>query len=396
MPRLDPARLALLDARLADWVTRGAYAGLEWRIGDMTGALHSGRAGVRATSAPNGGMPDRPFYRIYSMTKPIVTLAAMQMVEECRLMLHAPIGDLLPEYAEMRVWRPDGFTEPAATPITAQHLMSHTSGLSYYFLTDRSAGIYGAIEGKADPRQSLREHVKMFADTPLVFHPGADWRYSVATDVLAALLEVIEDRPLQRILRDRVLAPLGMDETGFRVPDGEAHRLMGIYGGTKPDAPIRELDLSRGHPSDDDGWARGGHGLYSTLDDYSKLCQMLLGLSRGEASGPVGRKTLEMMTSNLVPESALPIGIDRPEPRVSPGLGGYGFGLGFRTALPHAGGARGRGILASPGEFGWTGAAETWFSIDPAEGLWTVFLSQNLDWPGASADFQTMLVAAMT
>jgi CubicO group peptidase (beta-lactamase class C family) len=392
-PRLDPARLARLDARMADWTARGAYAGLEWTIGDMSGALHHGSSGARAMGET--AMPERPFFRIYSMTKPLVTLAAMQMVEECSLRLQDPIHDILPEYRDMRVFRPDGLTEPALIPITAQHLMSHTSGLSYGFLADRSAGLYAMTEAKADPAQSLRDHVRMFADTPLAFHPGTDWRYSVATDVLAAMLEQIEGRSLRSILHDRIIGPLGMSETGFRVPEGHEDRLMAMYGATKPGHPLNELDLSRGYPTSSADWARGGHGLFSTCEDYAKLCMSLLGLARGEAPGLVGRKTLEMMTANLVPDSALPIDIARPVPSAGPGLGGYGFGLGFRTALPHAGGPRWRRVLASPGEFGWSGAAETWFTVDPAEGIWAVFMSQNLDWPGASADFQTMLAASI-
>ena len=391
--RLSPARLARLDARMGEWIADGKYAGMEWMIGDMSGALHHGQAGARAVGET--AMPERPFYRIYSMTKPLVTLAAMQLVEECRLRLQDPIGDLLPEYRHMQVFRPDGLTEPATTPITAQHLMSHTAGLSYGFLADRSAALYTATEAKADPAQPLREHVKMFADIPLAFQPGTDWRYSVATDVLGALLEVIEGRSLRDILQDRVIGPLGMTETAFGIPQGAEDRLMAIYGGTKPGAPLKELDLSRGYPHASTDWARGGHGLFSTADDYGKLCVSLLGLARGEAQGPVGRKTLEMMTANLVPDGALPLSIDRPVPSSGPGLGGYGFGLGFRTALPHAGGPRWRRVLASPGEFGWSGAAETWFTVDPAEGIWAVFMSQNLDWPGASADFQTMLAASI-
>lgn len=391
--RLTPARLARLDARMGEWTANGAYAGMEWQIGDMSGTLHQGRSGTRAVG--EASMPDAPLYRIYSMTKPLVTLAAMQLVEECRLRLHDPISNLLPEYRDMRVFRPDGLTEAAAIPITAQHLMTHTSGLSYGFLADRSAGLYAATEANADPAQSLRNHAAMFADIPLAFHPGTDWRYSVATDVLGALLEVIEGRSLRDILADRIIGPLGMDETAFGIPAGAEDRLMAIYGGTKPGGPLNELDLTRAYPPSSNDWARGGHGLFSTTSDYAKLCMSLLGLARGEAPGLVGRKTLEMMTANLVPQSALPLGIDRPVPGTGPGLGGYGFGLGFRTALPHAGGAHGRRVLASPGEFGWSGAAETWFTVDPAEGIWAVFMTQNLDCPGAAADFQTMLAAAI-
>lgn len=393
---LDPARLARLDACMHDWVERGAYGGLEWMLGDGAGPLHRGRAGLLDPARPGAGMPERPFHRIYSMTKPLVSLAAMQLIEECRLHLHAPVGRWLPEWAAPQVLRADGTTEPARSPITVIDLMNHSAGLSYAFLADPVAQRYARIASGMRPDLSLQAFAARFAEAPLLHHPGEGWTYSIATDLLGALLERVEDRPLQRILQDRIIDPLGMEETGFRIPVGAQDRLFAIHGGGPgPDGGLKPLDLSRVYPPDRDDWARGGHGLFSTLDDYGRFCAALLRLARGEAAGPVSREGLRMMTADLTPPAARPLRLELPVPSTGPGLGGYGFGLGFRCALPYAGGAQLRRVLAPAGEFGWSGAAETWFSIAPNEGVWALFMAQNLDWPGASGDFQTLVAAAL-
>ena len=388
-----PARLDRLDRRLSGWVEKGKYAGMEWMLGDASGPIHQGRAGVRSAEQPEQGLPDAPIYRIYSMTKPMVSLVAMQLVEEGALHLWRPIETYLPEYADMQVFRPDGLTEPARSSITAQQLLNHSSGLSYGFLAGQSAMLYARAEAKAGPGLPLREQVKLWADIPLAFHPGTDWGYSTATCVLAAICEIVGEDTIQNLVRDRITAPLGMEETGYAIPAGAEDRLMQMYGG-KPGA-LNPLDLSAAYPHSDPGWGRGGHGMFSTLSDYGKFARALLNLATGAAEGPVSRETLRMMTADLTPEGAHPLSIDLPAARSGPGLGGYGFGLGFRTCLPHQGGFRLRRILALPGEFGWSGAAETWFSVAPEQGVWAVFMSQNLDWPGASADFQTMMVSAL-
>ncbi|MGG7568360.1 serine hydrolase domain-containing protein [Rhodovulum sp. DZ06] len=390
----DPARLRMLDDRLAQWVAEGRYAGLEWAVGDASGPLHTGRAGARSAAEPDKGLPERPFYRIYSMTKPIVSLVAMQLVEECRLALHAPVGEFLPEYAEMQVFRPDGMTEPARSPITVQQLLSHTAGLSYGFLADRSAALYAQAEAKAAKGLPLREHVKTFADIPLAFHPGEGWKYSIATDLLGAVVEIAGGAPLPVLARERVTGPLGLSETGFTVPEGAADRVMAIYGG-KPGG-LNELDLSKAYPHSNPDWARGGHGMFSTLADYGTFSAALLRLAQGaRVEGLVAPATLAMMTADLAPETAHPLGIQLPVGSHGPGLGGYGFGLGFRTCLPAQGAPKLRKVPALEGEFGWSGAAETWFSVAPKQGVWGVFMSQNLDWPGASTDFQVMMASAI-
>ena len=391
--KFNPARLAKLDSRMARWVEQGRYAGIEWALGDASGPLHSGRAGARSAADPGAGMPEKPLYRIYSMTKPLVSLAALQLVEDCRLALHAPVGEYLPEYKDMEVLGPDGATRPAKGPMTIQQLLCHTAGLSYGFLDGEVARRYVEAE-KAAPRDlSLRDFVKVFADIPLAFEPGSDWQYSIATDLLGAVVEIAGEQPLQDRIRERITSPLGMEETGFTIPDGAADRVMAIYGGAP--GGLNELDLSRAYPHSDPGWARGGHGCFSTLQDYGTFCAAMLRLAKGEAEGPVAPGTLAMMASDLTPAAAHPLKIVLPGGMRGPGLGGYGFGLGFRICLPHQGWPRLRRILGMPGEFGWSGAAETWFTVAPEQGVWGLFMAQNLDWPGASADFQTMMAAAL-
>ncbi len=391
-PRLDPKTLARLDARMEEWVAAGRYGGIEWRIGDASGSvLHAGRAGRREIGGPE--IPDIPLWRIYSMTKPIVSLAAMQLVEECRINLHAPVSRHLPEFATMEVLQPGGGKRMAERSITIQHLLAHMSGLFYGFAGEPLAKEI-ATAGILRDSGPLREGVRKLAAFPLDFEPGTGWRYSFSTDVLAAVLEEAEGRSIGEILRDRVLGPLGMAETAFFVPEGERGRIMGMHmGRDEKTGAALTFDVSRGYPADKPDFGRGGHGLFSTTEDYSRLCAALTRLATGggPVAGLVGRRTLEAMTANHVPDALLPLHIELMDLTKRPGLGGYGFGLGFRRALGH----RGRSILGCEGEFGWSGAAETWFTIDPSAGLWALFMAQNLDWPGASEDFQTLVTAAV-
>ena len=381
--RFDPRRLDRIAPRMQAHVDAGRYAGIAWRIGTADGPLAEGRVGAAQTDA---------IWRIYSMTKPIVSVAAMQLAEECRVPLHARIRRWLPEFAAPVVLSPSGARAPAREPITVIQLLSHMAGLSYGFLGDVAGRHYGAAGVLKDESLPLRDQVRLIAALPLADHPGARWRYSVATDVLAALLEVEEDRPLAEILRRRVLDPLGMSETAFSVPEPDRPRIMEMRGTRlPPEAPaIPPLGVDAAYPPDLPDYGRGGHGLFSTLDDYAKFAAALLRVAQGAQDGPVAPRTLRAMTTNQVPEALLPLSIDLPFDSESPGLGGFGFGLGFGVDL----GARGRRLAGSPGCFGWSGAADTWFTVDPTGGFYAVFLSQNLDRPGGSTDFQTLLHAA--
>lgn len=374
--RFDPARLARIGARMRARVGAGDYERLEWAVGDSTGIVHQGRT---------AGEPS--LFRIYSMTKPVVSVIALQLLEEGRLQLFHPVSRFLPEFERLSVFTPDG-PRRAQGRMTIHHLLAHTAGLSYAFMSDASAHLLGKAGVHADAKVPLREEARRIAAIPLQFEPGARFLYSVATDVLAALIEVAEDAPLPEIVARRVTGPLGMADTSFRPGAAALPRIAPLKGGMaggilSPDS------LQDSYPHDGPGFARGGHGLFSTLADYAAFAGALLCDARGE--GParlLSRAVLEHATRNHVAH-CMPIRIELPPGSVNPGLAGQGFGLGFAVSLP------GGPLVSRPGAFGWSGAAETWFTVDPASDMFAVLMAQNFDWPGASFDLQAMAYAAL-
>ncbi|MEX2519356.1 MAG: serine hydrolase domain-containing protein [Paracoccaceae bacterium] len=373
--RLSPARLAQLDARLSARVASGDYERLEWALGDSSGVLHRGATGPAS------------LYRIYSMTKPLVSVAALQLIEEGRLQLFHPVARYLPEFAEPMVFTAEG-PRPAARPMLVHHLMTHMSGLSYGFMPDESGRMMNAANVHDDAGVPLRDDVRKIAAIPLQFEPGARWLYSVATDVLAALIEVIEGAPLGEILRARVTGPLGMEATSFHPGARAAARIPPILGGANGGL-ISSAELARAYPLDDPGFARGGHGLFSTLEDYAIFARALLCGARGKGEPALlSPATLGHATANHA-AGVMPLHIELPPGSVNPGMDGQGFGLGFAVSRP------GGPLTSRPGAFGWSGAAETWFTVDPKSDLFVVQMAQNFDWPGACFDLQNMAYGAL-
>lgn len=373
MSRITQDRGALIDERMADWVTRGKYERMEWLIGDRDGVLHQG-----ATC-------DASVYRIYSMTKPVVSVIALQLIEEGRLHLFHPLAKFLPEFAKPYVFDRAG-PRPAAGPITVQHLLSHTSGLSYGFMSDASGKMMTEAGVMADGSVSLRDDVRKIAEVPLQFDPGTRWLYSVATDVLGALIEVVEDAPLQDIVARRITGPLEMAETSFNPGDAVKPRLAPLFGGRVSEAKGGVLDVLA-YPLNDPGFARGGHGLFSTLSDYAKFANALLGDAHGQGR-LLSAHTLASATQNHAAH-VMPLHIELPPGAMNPGMNGQGFGLGFAMSQP------GGPMISRPGSFGWSGAAETWFNVDPVADCYVVMMAQNFDWPGASFTLQNMMYGAL-
>ncbi|MEM7523302.1 MAG: serine hydrolase domain-containing protein [Pseudomonadota bacterium] len=375
MSGFAPDRLARIDARMAEWVGGGAYERLEWCVGDASGVVHSGRTG------------DPSIYRIYSMTKPIVSVIALQLVEEGRLQLFHPVSRYLPEFAAPFVFTPEG-PRPAGRRMLVHHLLTHMSGLSYAFMADATGQMMLKNNVHGDATVSLRDDVKAIAAIPLQFEPGTRWLYSVATDVLAALIEVIEEKPLGEIIRDRVTGPLAMTDTSFAPGADALSRIPPIKGGMEGGL-LSPDQLTESYPHADPAFARGGHGLFSTLADYAVFAATLLRDARGEG-GPtlLSPATLAHATANHA-APVMPLHIELPPQSQNPGMTGQGFGLGF--AVSQAGGP----LTTRPGSFGWSGAAETWFNIDPASNMFMVQMAQNFDWPGASFDLQNMAYAAL-
>jgi CubicO group peptidase (beta-lactamase class C family) len=301
-------------------------------------------------------------FRIYSMTKPLVSLAALMLAEEGALQMGDPVGAYLPEFAGQQVAVQQGAEltlEPARRQATVQDLLRHTAGLTYEFLGSNAVQQQYEAADIANRSRSNAEFCKVLAALPLAHQPGSCWEYSRATDVLGALLEVVAGQPLGALLQERILSPLGMKDTSFAVPTQFWNRIAEPFA-NDPDTnqPVVMLD-GRQVPR----FESGGGGLLSTAGDYVRFLQLMRNGGTLEGCRLVSRKTIAWMTSDhlgsLVPQGDLL-------------LPGYGFGLGFAVRT-HAGLAPQPG---SPGQYFWSGIGGTSFFVDPAEDLFAILLTQ--------------------
>jgi CubicO group peptidase (beta-lactamase class C family) len=358
---LSSARLARLAAVLSDKVESGHLPGAVALV------ARRGRVGFYESFGkrdPGSGAPmhNDAIFRIYSMTKPIVSVAAMMLWEEGRFLLSDPIEKYLPDLAERKVAVLDGTgmeLVAAARPITIQDLLRHTSGLTYEFRGNgpvhkmyMSARIYSRNQSNADQVASLGK-------LPLLQHPGTRWEYSRSTDVIGRLVEVLSGMGLGEFLRLRILRPLGMVDTAFHVPEQDFPRLAEAF----PQDPDGGASVQLINVRDAPKFESGGGGLVSTAGDYARFLQMLLNNGALDGVRLLGRKTIELMTADhLGPIAGAPDLL----------LPGYGFGLGFAVRL-HAGIAT---IPGSVGQYFWGGLAGTTFWVDPAEQLFAILLIQ--------------------
>ena len=344
-------------------------------------------------------LKDDSIFRIYSMTKPITSVAFMMLVEEGRVALDEPVHKYIPEWKNLGVFQagvaPAFLTRPPARPMLIVDLLRHTSGLTYGFQQRSNVdAAYREMKiGAVEKSGTLQSMIDDLAKTPLEFSPGEAWNYSVSTDVIGYLIGKISGKPLETFLKERILDPLGMNDTDFFVPADKAHRLAACYaadgkGGMKlEDDPAKSSFLAP--PS----FISGGGGLCSTAADYLTFCRALI--NGGELGGVrlIGPKTLALMTSNH-----LPGGRDLPEMSRSlfseASYNGIGFGLGFSVTMNPAQTL----IPGSSGEYAWGGAATTSFWIDPAEELIAIFMTQVL--PSSAyplrRELRTMVYAAIT
>ena len=313
---------------------------------------------------PARGLPMRgdAIFRIFSMTKPIVSVALMMLVERGRVSLRDPVSSFLPEFAAVQLGvEREGRMDRVAPrrAITLHDLLRHTAGLTYEF-HEPSAVQQSYVDANVGARwRSNAEHCAVLAGLPLMHEPGSVWNYSRATDVLGRVVEVASGRPLGEHLRDAIFAPLGMPDTGFTVAPAEHARIAEPFA-TDPDsgAAVKLFDAraSAAHES-------GGGGLFSTAADYARFLRLLLNGGTLEGVRLLGRKTVESMTADHL--GALPRAGD-----VLPI--GHGFGLGFAVKT-HLGMGTEPGSI---GTFGWSGAAGTAFFVDPQEALFALVMVQ--------------------
>ena len=358
---LSSSQLARIEAATQKHIETGLVPGAVMLVARRGKIAWHKTMGFRDRAARDPMQPDSIF-RIYSMTKPIVSVAAMMLVEEGRLQISDPVSRFLPEFGKMKVGvekTEDGKLGlvDTAREMTVQDLLRHTSGLVY---GTRGKSLVNAAyieSGIGNRGWSNEEFAARVAKLPLRFSPGERWEYGVSTDVLGRVVEVISGKPLGEFLGERILTPLGMADTGFFVPEGKLNRAAQPWQIPEAPAMTPRFDVAQ-KPK----FESGGGGLTSTMDDYLRFAIMLA--DGGEFAGKrlLGSKTLEFMTSDHV--GARP---GRP-----PGLG---FGLGFevRTSVGDA------ALPGSLGEYGWAGNAGTLFWIDPREQLIAIYMVQVND-----------------
>ncbi len=329
-------------------------------------------------------------FRIYSMTKPITSIALMMLYEEGCFQLQDEVRRYIPQFAKLRVYRsgvyPNFQTAPCDRHMTIRDLMSHMSGLTYDFMsrTNVDHAYRRTKVGRQVESDTLADMMDTLAELPLEFSPGTAWNYSVSTDVCGRLVEILSGQSLDEFFAERIFAPLGMRDTGFIVPPEKIDRFAANYVRGPNKQLVLEDDPQTSVYTRQRTLLSGGGGLVSTASDYLQFSRMLLG--NGEVDGVrlVGRKTIELMTANHLPNN---------EDLTQWAQGsfsetsneGYGFGLGFSVNL----GAGATATAGSAGEYAWGGAASTIFWVDPVEDMVVVFMTQFM--PSATFNFRGQL-----
>lgn len=395
LDRVDPEEVGMISSRLAGirkvmepYVDSGKITGLSTLLARKGKVVHFDQVGTmdRESAVP---LIDDAIFRIYSMTKSITCTALMTLYEKGCFQLDDPVSKYLPAFERMQVLETGGQGNinqiDAAVPITIHHLLTHTAGLTYDFLEDspvcemyRQARLFN----RAD--RSLEELVSELARLPLAFQPGSVWHYSMAIDVLAHLVEVLSDKPFGQVLEDTIFKPLEMADTSFFVPRVKKSRIVTMYG--LPDLGEQgmtlsrileawnsgfneKIDVSTTYPDSNQGsFERGGHGLFSTVSDYLKYCQMLLNGGTLNGNRILSRKTIDLMFMNHLPLSLLPFKVADPPDY------GYGFGLGSRVLMNVAESLK----PGSVGEYGWAGVGKTYFWVDPVEEIIGILMAQSM------------------
>jgi CubicO group peptidase (beta-lactamase class C family) len=379
---LDAGRLARLDRRLARFVDEGTLPGFLVTVARHGRLAHVGRYGHRDVER---GLPvtDDTRWRIYSMTKPLTSVAAMSLFEEGAFLLTDPISRWLPEFADTRVYVAGSgakpVTAPMMEPIRVWHLLTHTSGLTYGFHEAHPVdAMYRAAEQGAGstPGADSAEVCRQWAALPLVFQPGTEWNYGVSTDVLGRLVEVLAGKPLDEVLAERVFGPLGMTDTSFGLRDGDdPDSLARLYGDVPgaPDTGFAPLDAVGAAALRKPAFLSGGGGLVSTAADYLRFVECLRRGGAYDGGRVLGARTLAHMVRNHLPGNQDLEAFGRPLYAETP-LRGVGFGLGFSMVLDPVR----YGSVASVGDYSWGGAASTAFYVDPVEDLTVTFYAQLL------------------
>jgi CubicO group peptidase (beta-lactamase class C family) len=390
---LDAGRLHRIADHLEQhYVAPGKIAGAEVAVGRRGKVAYHASLGHRDRER-GVAIGDDTIFRIYSMTKPLTSIALMQLFEEGRFQLDDPVSRFFPSWKHHRVWvsgeGDDIVTEAAHRPISFRDLLSHTSGLTYGGLLmgmevhpiDR---VYQASKIRSiGVNASMDEFMEKLSTVPLRFQPGTAYQYSLATDACGALVEKISGVPFAEYLQTHILDPLGMVDTSFEVTADKVHRFAANYQ-RNPDKTTTLMDDPTTSPyTRPPTFVSGGGGLTGTLADYARFCEMLRRGGELEGHRIIGPRTLDLMRRNHLPGGKDLAALD-VELLTLYGNVGVGFGLGFASTIDQVA----TGALTRH-DFYWGGAASTVFWVDPVEDLWVIFMTQLM--PSASFDFRGQL-----
>jgi CubicO group peptidase (beta-lactamase class C family) len=361
----NPERLTRVTKIMQHYVDDGKSAGIVTLVARRGAVVHLEKYGYQNLKE-NHSLELGTLFRIYSMTKPITSAALMMLYERGSVRLDDPVHKYIPGFKSVKVLEAGGRLVAPNRDITIRHLLSHTAGLSY---GDQTDSLIDRLYKQADLENvdhTNEEVTRRIMEIPLRFHPGDNWHYSYATDIIGYLIEILSEALLSEFLKEQIFIPLGMDDTFFRVPRSKKHRFSELYGLTK-ERFLDVIDISVGGDFFNVRRDGGGAGLVSTITDYFRFAQCML--NKGELDGVrlLGPRTVELMRINHLPAGILPITMEDPWP-------GVGFGLGFSVLLDITQSSQ-RG---SVGSHGWGGWASTHFWIDPVEEIVGILMLQYI------------------
>tara|TARA_B100000989_G_scaffold124850_1_gene92445 strand:+ start:37 stop:1230 length:1194 start_codon:yes stop_codon:yes gene_type:complete len=329
------------------------------------------------------------YYRIWSMTKPIIGFAAMQLIEKKFLSLDDTIDKYLPKFKNLKklqsLTSKINETKQVDNIPTIRQLLQHTAGFTYNSSNNFLAEAYENNKLFHSSSRSLEEEIDSISDLPLLYEPGLNWHYSISIDILARILEVVTKDKLLNILKENIFFPLEMNETNFFISEDKNKNLVETFEYNSVKSKLTELNFDKrklilyGYPTNNENFSRGGHGLYSTAEDYIKFAKMLVDGKDKNAKPLVNLETLKLIRTNSLSKNLFPIEITAvntvKDEHYENDLDGYGWGLGFRVLMNNT--AQNKyGVI---GEFGWSGYAATYFLVDPINDLSAVLMMQILD-----------------
>lgn len=376
---MSSERLARIDRHFQRYIDDGRLTGWQISVARHGKVVHHSLAGRRDLGAGTPVEADT-IWRIFSMTKPITAVLALQLWEEGLFELNDPVHRYIPAFKQTEVWRSGSANAPVLEPATETmrvwQLFTHTAGLTYGFMYNhpvdelyRRAGFEWGVPTGLD-LEGVCDHL---ATLPLLFQPGSEWSYSMGLDVLGRVLEVVSGQPLDELMRTRLLAPLGMHETTWHVPEEHHHRLGVLYGAhpaTRQAVPLGVMGDAAKHAPQVFG---GGGGLQSTAYDYHRFTQMLVNGGQLDGVRILSPRTVKYMASNHLPGNVDLTAFGRPLLSETT-FDGMGFGLGVSVTIDPVAGR----VPGNAGTFAWGGAASTAFLVDPVDDLTVQFFTQLL------------------